>query len=91
MIGADGSAGSSSFCSKCGNLTLLCQCGHHQAQAQQPPAVVVLENRIKLLEDEIKKLQWKDEGNQKRLDDLEARIRNMESGQVNDPFGIRGI
>lgn len=48
------------------------------------------EERIKHLEDEIRKLQWKDEGSQKRIEDLEARVRNLEVGQINDPLGMRG-
>ena len=48
------------------------------------------DERIKHLEDEIRKLQWKNEGFDKRLDDLEQRIRNLENGQINDPLGMRG-
>lgn len=46
--------------------------------------------RIKLLEDEVKKLQWKNEGFEKRIDELESRLRNMEHGLTTDPLGYRG-
>lgn len=53
--------------------------------------VLELEEQVDDLMDETKALKWAHENLERRLDELEQRIRAFEAGNVQDPTGMRGI